>query len=299
MSNSSFSQNPYEARLITSDIHNFWTTFDKADGVIGEDRIKIFEEGYFQNGSIGLQDFIELRIKSAASLVETIDKHPRFYRSIRESTLQVDKMKPDIERFFVNLKSIYPDAIFPDVYFLIGRMNSGGTGSSNGSLIGTEMHGRTEKMSLDELSSWHRQVLKPIEEIPFIVIHELIHFQQTYLGRCHNLLEQSIKEGAADFVGEIVSGEHINKHLYRYGDSHERELWRKFLQEMKGQDFSKWLFNGTQAKEYPADLGYFIGYKICESYYGKLADKHKAVWDILNIQDFEGFLHTSQYGEGF
>lgn len=248
---------------------------------------------------MGLRDFIEMRIKSAASLVETIDKHPGFYRSIRESTFRVEKMTPEIRRLFFGLKSIYSDAVFPDVYFLIGRMNSGGTVSSNGSLIGTEMHGRTEKMPLEELSDWHRQVLKPIEEIPIIVLHELIHLQQTYLGRCHTLLEHSIKEGAADFIGEIVSGKHINKHTYKFGDSHERDLWHEFRHEMKEEGHGKWLYQDEGTKGRPADLGYFIGYKICKSYYEKLADRNQAIRDILNIQDFEGFLHTSRYEEKF
>ena len=93
----------------------------------------------------------------------------------------------------------HPDAEFPDVYFLIGRMNSGGTTSDNGLLMGTEICGRTEKMPIDELSDYFRKVLKPIDEIPFIVVPELIHFQQKYSTETTTLLSQSILERSSDF----------------------------------------------------------------------------------------------------
>ena len=53
--------------------------------------------------------------------------------------------------------------------------------------------------------------------------------------------------------------------------------------------------SGEAAKERPADLGYYIGYKICEAYYQNAKDKKQAIKDILGIKDFNQFLKDSGY----
>jgi hypothetical protein len=45
----------------------------------------------------------------------------------------------------------------------------------------------------------------------------------------------------------------------------------------------------------PPDLGYFMGYKISESYYKNARDKRQAIKDILEINDFDKFLKQSKY----
>jgi uncharacterized protein YjaZ len=161
------------------------------------------------------------------------------------------------------------------------------------------MYGRTKDTPAEEMDGWLRQVLKPVEEIPAIVAHELIHYQQKYPGTDRSLLAQAIKEGSADFVGEIIVGKSINGHLHVYGDPNERELWLEFKQQMDGKDTSRWLYQGDKAKDRPADLGYYVGFKICEAYYRQAADKARAIRDILEIQDFKQFLKASHYDSKF
>ncbi len=64
---------------------------------------------------------------------------------------------------------------------------------------------------------------------------------------------------------------------------------------MDGNKVTRWLYNGSNSKELPADLGYYIGYKIVESHYGLAKDKQKAIKEILTIQDFAKFLKESGY----
>src|SRR6202011_5457692 len=58
-------------------------------------------------------------------------------------------------------------------------------------------------------------------------------------------------------------------------------------------------FQGDRAKGRPADLGYYIGYKICEAYYRQAADKKAAIKAILEIKDFKEFLKASRYERKF
>jgi hypothetical protein len=68
---------------------------------------------------------------------------------------------------------------------------------------------------------------------------------------------------------------------------------------MFNADYSQWIYNGTTAKEM-GDLGYFMGYTICKSYYDHAADKDKAIKDIIELSYSDGerveqFLEASRY----
>jgi hypothetical protein len=292
---SQFSKDPDSAQIVTRDIDNFWRAYDRAGA---NDAVEVFQEEYVDKGSIGLRDFVELRIESACELANWVARHPQYYGSIRASTLRVSSFIPQIRQSFYRLKNLYPEAVFPNVYFVIGRMTSGGTTSFNGLLIGTDMYGRTPNMPTSELTDWHKQVLKPVDDLPGVVAHELIHFEQKGPDP-QTLLGRAIREGSADFIGELISGKSINADLQKYGNDHERELWEGFQQVMHGSDSSNWLYNGTKVKDRPADLGYYMGYKITQSYYERASDKKQAIRDILEAQDSEQFLKKSGYGEKF
>ncbi len=293
--------NPDYVRLVTSDIGNFWRAYDLSEGKTTEEKIEIYNTEYLARGSIGLRDFVDARIKSAEELVKAVETMPKFYASIRESSNRVLEMTDRIRSYMHNFKALYDDAIFPDVYFLIGRMNSGGTTSQNGLLIGTEILCRTDDTPEDELPQVYRKLIKPINYLPYVVIHELIHPQQKYNFEGNKLLGGSIMEGAADFLGELASGGLLNEHQHEYGRVHETELWEAFSEDMLQDDWRKWFYNySDNTGDRPPDMGYYIGYKICESYYEKMDDKRQAIRDILAVKDATDalrFLTESGYGK--
>jgi len=288
---------PDAAKLVWSDIDLFWKAYDKATP---ENNLNVFRDEYLRKGSVGLQDFTKLRIMSVCSLVDTIEKAPRYYARLREPSLKVASTEPQIRASFRRLKEIYPAAVFPDVYFVIGKLNSAGTTSARGLLIGVDMFGKNEGVPLDELTDWHRAVLAPTNRIPYVVAHELIHYEQKFPGGSEwTLLGKALNEGGADFVAELIAGDTINPHLHKYGNPIEKELWLEFKKEMNGTSAKNWLYQGNDTKDRPADLGYYIGYKIIESYYKNAKDKKEAVREILEIRDFAKFLADSRYEEKF
>jgi len=288
---------PEAAQLITSDIDNFWFAYDRA--ARSPNPAVTFQLQYFDKGSAGLLAFKRARIDQCA-LAETVSRHRGYYDSIRASTLRIPSMKEPIRTSFRKLKELYEPAVFPDVYFLIGCQNSGGTTTDAGLLIGAEMYGRTADTPEREMDDWLKAVTKPVELIPHIVAHELIHYQQKYSGAAKlTLLGASITEGSADFVGELISGKQINTNLHTYGNPREAEVWAEFKTEMDGSKTSNWLYQGDKAKGRPADLGYYVGYKICEAFYKNAADKKQAVREILEIKDFKKFLADSGYEKKF
>ena len=311
---------PDKAKFVTSDINNFWRAFDlAAKETDREKKIAVYQTEYLDKGSAGLKDFVRLRIKSAKDLVETIEALPKFYASVRPGTLRAAEMEKAMRKSFRKFKKIYPDAVFPDVYFVIGVSNTGGTASENGLLIGAELYGLSANTPRDEFPAWFKNfmpdvkdenelrrlvavaldtALKPVEKIPFVVAHESCHFNQN-LGEHKTLLGKSIQEGACDFIAELIAGEPLNPEQKIYGNAHEAELWREFQAEMNGTDLSRWMYNGFKSKDRPGDLGYYMGYKICWAYYNNAKDKKQAVHDVLNVEDFPAFLEKSRFSEKF
>jgi hypothetical protein len=283
-------RDPDLVTIDTDDIDLFWRVYDKLQSSSNPEML--IESEYFHKGSSGLQDFIFARIHSASALWKTMNQRPKYYAAIRPETLRIKDLTPRIRSSFRKMKGLYADSTFPDVYFLIGRMNSGGTTGSSGLLIGADMFGKGLAFPDDELDDWHRSAVDSVSNIPYTVAHELIHYQQKVEGK--TLLAAAIQEGTADFVGELISGDALNKQVRAYGLQHEKELWAQFTKEMHGTDTSHWLYEGNVTIGRPADLGYFIGYRIAESYYNQASDKRKAIAAILN-EDADRLLNDSGY----
>ena len=70
-SNQKTNSDPFKAEFITSDIDNFWRAFDlAAKETDREKKIAIYQTEYLDKGSVGLKDFVRMRIKSADELVK-------------------------------------------------------------------------------------------------------------------------------------------------------------------------------------------------------------------------------------
>lgn len=268
----SFPTSPLEASFVTTDINNFWQAFDKID----KNSQNPFEE-YINKGSIGLKGFIPNRIISADELLKMVVKRKAEYEKTRKVDSLIKAKEKLIKPYFYALEYWYPDAVYPPVYFIMGRFNSGGTASPDGLLIGAEM-------------------LTSLDHLPELVIHESVHFQQKFPnGGQTNLLQQSIIEGSADFIAELVTGLKGNKKANIYGNAHKEELCAEFVKVMDKQNFEDWLYGTSGKDKRPYDLGYWIGYEITKAYYNQQPDKKQAVKEILNIKDFQVFLRKSGY----
>lgn len=285
---------PDAARIVTSDLDNFLRAFEAASaaGTFAEKQA-VFQREYLDKASPGLRDFLRLRIKSSKQLVQSIEARPKYYASLRGAIPRVAAMEPAIRASLRELSALYPEAVFPDVTIVVGIMNSGGTTADSGLLIGLDMHAKTVDTEMAEMSDWLKAVLGPLDGLPGIVAHELMHYQQAREGK--TLLERACREGFADFVGEKVSGKNINEHLKAYGDAHAAELWAEFRAAMNGTDVSRWLYQGDGSGDRPADLGYNMGYRIAAAYYERAADKKQAIADILTVRDYATFVEASGY----
>lgn len=290
-------RDPRKARVVTSDIHNFWEAFDLAKKDTAN-RYAIFQKHYFEKGSPGLKDYFWLKIGTINQFVNNQRKKPEFYEAIRKNTLEVEKLKDSMYIYFDKLKELYDDAVFPDMYFVIGRWNSAGTVSDAGLLLGVDQIARTPEIPQHELTLWEKNNFTDFSRLPVIAMHEQIHFQQSKIEYDTTLLWNALIEGMADFVCELVTGKNPSQRQHEFAATRKKEIWERFKSEMYLRRSYNWIANSDQERpDHPADLGYYMGYEICKAYYDKATDKKQAIRDMLELKDPKQFLEKSGYEE--
>jgi hypothetical protein len=288
------------AMIVTSDIDHFWTAYDSVKA--SNDTIqqaKFIQQLYLDKASAGLKMFMMLRQHSARRHLKNILKYPGFWSSLRPKTLQIKSYTPAIENVMLRFKMLYPEFKQPGVYFTIGCLNSGGTTTKDKILIGAEIAAADSTVDASQLGNWLQGVFKDNRNVVYLVAHEAGHTQQSDGGSC--LLAYCIKEGACDFIAELLLQEPVVSPYMTYGKANEKALWELFEKEMYGTDTKNWLYNGSSAPGGHADLGYFIGYSICKAFYDNATDKAAALKQIIELNyekdNVATFLADSKYAE--
>lgn len=296
-------EDPMEARLIADDVHNFWQAVDAGDGDFEADA---FREHYFANASRGMLDFRNMRWGGVTDFVEALEERRDYYTWLADHR---DRVNADLEATidqiragFLAMKSLYPEAEFPHVYFVVGEMNTGGTASECGLLIGAEMRSRADETPVHELSDWELEHTRGMDGMAALVVHELVHFLQDNAER-ETLLHQAIHEGSADFLAHLATGiRSTSPERDAWADKREAKLWDRFREDMdlafgreRDPEFANWMYGEPKEEGWPSDLGYWMGYRITRAYFESSGDPYQAVREILNIQDYEAFLEQSGY----
>ena len=272
--------------IVTSDVALFYKVYDAAGGHPTADQL---QHGYLDKGSDGLHVLAKARNVTGARIAETLAKRPQIYVSAKKCMAVLPRVKARLELDFHKLDELYPEAIFPPVTIAIGRGKPVGIGSPlTGVQIGLEALCATAWMNPD------------VEErFVHTIAHEYVHVQQPHAlvdDEHPTVLEASIIEGAAEFVGELISGAPGYTYFGPLTKGREKEIETAFTADEDKTNLSHWLYNSTPEK--PADLGYWVGYRICKSYYEHSPDKRAAVRDIIQMTDPRAFLTKSGWYPG-
>lgn len=291
-----------EPQFVTSDIDLFWDVFDEYEGNLSE---AIIRDDYINKGTVGLQDFAALKTLRTA-LKDRVRTNRTYYEAVRKNTLDLSDAINSTKQGLRKLIDVFHQARIPNVYFVIGAMSAGGKISGNGLLIAAEMFSKDDNTNLNGLSSWHNSVIRNREFLASIVVHESIHVQQALFGGSGNfttVLEKSIQEGMADFIVKQVMPDEpfFNEHLHEYGDAREEMIWKEFELEMNlNLGSTEWLYTGSFTEQgHPADMGYYVGYKILEAYSAQFSSLELAIEAMLTTNDYEEIFKKSGYGSQF
>jgi hypothetical protein len=272
----------------TSDVDLFYRIYDSARRApTGQE----LQSEYIDAGSDGVRQFVPHRIKSGNDLAAMIAKSPDVYVRARDCMSVLPAVKAKLAGAFQKLSEIDPEATFPPVTILVGRNNSGGTTGKSGVLIGLEVVCR---------ASWLQPDL--MDRLYHLIAHEYGHVEQFPEGgedsAPDTVLRQSLIEGGAELIAELISGQVSEVYLQQWTKGRERAFDEEFLKEQDSKDLSHWLYNGPGTPEKPGDLGYWIGYRICKAYYLKATDKRLAMKTLLELKDPKAILSDSGWKPG-
>ncbi|MBC5816700.1 MAG: hypothetical protein GIW97_09175 [Candidatus Eremiobacteraeota bacterium] len=292
---SSVNGDPNAVVISTSDINLFWQVVDQAHGNPGADDFKV----YFEKGSLGVQGFTKDRLVNPAHLAKVFARNKSYYFKTRPNMelvpTQVGRLRDDLRRF----KEFFPQAFFPNLYFVIGALNSAGTSVDGvGAIMGTEMFSKGPNIVQSDAPDDDIKVLQSIDVLAPTAAHELTHYNQNDTDT-RDLLGSAIHEGSADFISQLADGNNVNPAEWSFGCAHEAALWREFQKQMysgNGATIGNWLFSYRAGPlGAPPFIGYWLGLRIVQSYYDRRSNKQATISAIMHVRDYGAFLRDSAY----
>lgn len=292
-------------QISTESLDTFWPYFDAA--LADKDHAQQYFAKYIIDGPPAIKDYYIQRYENVANMVkQMIIKSPNLYQYTHTYFNQdrVSNLKNELTRTMHNLSKCYQAAVYPKIYIIPGIVSSNGIQTDIGLFSSAEMFVKTDNTPLTGLNTWQKENIWKIETMAYVLMHELMHFQQSYhdYKNKETLLGNVIKEGSCDFMVEITSGsskkfndQRYEKITYLDDPKHLVFILSEFKKEMYSTNLKKWLYNGGGIKDRPEDMGYALGYKICKSYYQRSKNKNAAIYELLNTDSFEKILKGSEY----
>lgn len=294
------------ANVITSDIDNFWTAYDlivkETDSI---KQIQLIDSLYIRKGSIGLEKIMEARRYSADEYVELINSYPNFFSSLRPNTLKSKQLASELNIGIEKLKAVYPNLKPAKIYFTMGCMRTNGTTTDSLVLIGSELAMADSQTDISEFEGRTKEWLEtffssnPIDNLVLLNVHEYVHTQQN--PQVNNLLSIAIREGVAEFVSTLAMDLPSVTPAIDFGKKNAQAVREKFELEMfYPNNQPKWFWSNYPNDFGVRDLGYYVGYQMCENYYDQAEDKKKAIKDMIELDytneaEVEEFVKKANY----
>lgn len=272
--------------FVSSDIDNFWLAYDNI--IATEDsalQYAYLQNLYLDKGTEGLQSLLKVRNYRPKDFIDAIHQYPEFWKSLRKNSLQTQTLYAEIEKDIEKLRKIYPDLQTSTIYFLVGAFRTNGTIEGNKVLIGSELALGDETTFISEFPEYRQKFYRefhPKANIALLSTHEYVHTQQK--EPLDNLLSYCLYEGVAEFVSCLATGKKSNTPAIDFGKLHSAEVLNQFLKDFYFSDnLYNWLWGESTNEWKVRDLGYYIGYEICERYYNQATDKKQAIKTLITL----------------
>ncbi len=290
--------NPDSLKINSQDILNFWSAYDRlATAKSVTDSLKIIEQNYVQKATRGLKLYQQLSNSDAGSFLAAIRTHPRLLQSIRATTLAIPTYNQSIREGARKLKQIYPASGFPELFFCVGKFEVAGNRTDDVLYIGVELTCLSQESPRDELIPYMRAAAGTFDQVDVVCLHEMVHYQQKLAPKTN--LEAALVEGGAEFIAHYLTGKSTMQVVFdRVDAALEKTIWHEFASQLDKPVDAKWfLANADVERNRPGMLGYVVGYRICEAYYNKAANKAEALKAIISLSNPREIYEISGYGK--
>ena len=288
-----------QTNFITSDIDNFWQAYDKIQTT--KDSVQQYNyinQLFINKGTPGLKAIMKVRDYTAKSYVDAINNYPLFWNSIRPNTYKTRQFAAEIAANVRKLQKLYPALKPAKIYFTMGAFRTGGTTLDSMVLIGSEIamadeHTDTREFpaNFNSLKTYFKT--NPINIVVFNNLHEYVHTQQKTTVADY-LVSQCVLEGVAEFLTVKATGKPTTLPALAYGKGHKNRVVAVFAAQMFNSGTGYWLYSNAENEFGVRDLGYYVGYAICENYYNKAVDKKQAIKEMIEL-DYNNLAALGQF----
>lgn len=270
------------------------------------DSISLIQRLYLDKGDKEFQKFVRSKRLTALGLYQSIRSYPKFYTSLINQEIDLDNLEEkitEIGRIFSEKFRSYRE---PKIFLLLGNLGTGGTASGNSIFVCWEMLSNSQ-VDKSELPEYLRRITEKGDLITYVA-HEMVHTLQKGFPiyelfgmikhRRNSLLHACIVEGSADYITHYLFGINLNKGVRDIAYQQKDILWKKFNESIKNRPFDHgdWLYRFVPKDGSPPDLGYFMGFLICESYVARSSDKNKALNDLIKKNRYKKVFRGSGFG---
>jgi hypothetical protein len=272
------------AQVATADVDRFWT--ERARAASPES----LQAAYFAAASPEWKQFLA-HSGHPQYFISALKLYPKFYASIEANTRLAASQSAEIEAALAKLSAMY-GAPPPRVTIGIGRAGVGGIGRRSGVYLAAEFYAVGDGVDTSELSPWLRSVLASPGAIATAAVHEAVHTYQVESGE-PSLLVACLREGAADFVAELVTGRPTKPALSAWCKPRRKQLFREFARSPR----TGWIYDSDSPRpgNRPADIGYWIGQEIVRDFHARARDKRAALADLVEMRDPRTVVLRSRY----
>ncbi len=286
---SSCIKNSPQESIITSDVTNFWNAYDKITMTKDSlEQLKYLNELFINNGTPGLKGIMKARRYDVSSYLNAINSYPNFWKTLRPNTLKIKEYTKSINEGIGSFKKLYPAAKSATIYFTIGALKTGGTTLADKVLIGSEIALANKAVDASELQNDYPNLFNyfktnvPSKSIVFNNVHEYVHTQQD-TTIANSLLSRTLIEGVAEFIAEESLKVASPNESLIYGKVNDQKIKEAFVKEMFTKFEIMWFWSNANNQFNIGDLGYYVGYAICKSYYEQSKDKKKAIKEMIEL----------------
>lgn len=288
------------APLVSSeDAQRFAAVFREGHG---KPDARTLQHVYLDAGSRALQAFDRDAIGGAQRLADTVATRSAHYRTAIAACLTPEaqqSVQQEARDLVAAYRRLFPDFRAPQIHLLVGADTSSGMRLPGGSIALA-----VERICAQAGGRPHLRAL---------LAHELAHVPQPELPdddpARRDLLMWALREGAADYLGNLVRGKDPSGAGNAWAVAREDALFAQFMRDRatmrahwRGAEpdalaieaGSRWMWN-TATPERPADLAYWIGQRIWHGYIANAADRDQALRDMLTLHDLDAILARSGY----
>jgi hypothetical protein len=249
---------------------------------------------YLEPATVDLRAFAAGRMGSDFELAQAVKLLRQDYRRAIERCLpaarRLDQSLPGLMGAIAEALGLDADAPAPRVVVLFGAGRSAGTVIDDAVIL-----------ALEVICRFDVPERAPDELLRAFLVHEVVHAHQLRWQRPgleDSLLRQALLEGYADLVTEQVLGRGTPpaEERARFGARHEADLWTAFRADMAGTSLAPWMYGPGRPGE-PADMGYWLGLRICRAVLGSSGSEAALRRSLLLLEDPFTLLLDSAYGE--